>query len=115
MKTPAAAAAAAPAIRHSPFAIRPSADAASVPHEIKSGHSSVVQIALDSESKPIPVKRAKDLSAAKLIHLEAAILAALKRPLVLELRAQITGRTPSQAFSQRTISAVCAVRIGAQK
>jgi serine/threonine protein kinase len=47
---------------------------------------------LDSEL--IAVKKAKDLVSAGLIHREAAILAALKDPLVLEPRAQLTGRTP---------------------
>jgi TPR repeat protein len=75
--------------------ICPFADPAWVPDKIKGGGSSIVRIALDSESNPIAVKMAKDPAVAEFIHREAAILAALKHPLVLELRAQITGRTPS--------------------
>jgi serine/threonine protein kinase len=73
-------------------AIRPSAD---VLDEIQSGCSSVVRIALDSESNPIAVKRAKNPASATLTDREAAILGALKHPLVLGLRARVAGRTPS--------------------
>jgi TPR repeat protein len=55
--------------------------------EIGRGDSSVVRIALDSESNPIAVKTAKNADCAELIHREAAILKALKHPLILELRA----------------------------
>jgi serine/threonine protein kinase len=74
-------------------AIRASADAPWVPDEIKSGRSSVVRIALDSESNPIAVKRAKNPECAALIDREAAILTALKHPLVIGFRARVPGRT----------------------
>jgi serine/threonine protein kinase len=54
-----------------------------------------VRIALDWESNPIAVKRAKNSECAALIHMEAAILAALKHPLVLGLRTCVPGMTPS--------------------
>jgi serine/threonine protein kinase len=66
-----------------------------VSREIHSGRSSVVRIALDSESNPIAVKRAMNPECAALIHREAAILTELKHPLVLELRARTGGKTPS--------------------
>jgi hypothetical protein len=53
-------------------AICPSADAAEIPDENKSGDSSVVQIVLDSELKLIAVKRRKNAACAALIHREAA-------------------------------------------
>jgi TPR repeat protein len=76
-------------------ATAPPAGAAFVPHEIHRGRSSVVRIALDSESNPIVVKKAKDPDCAALIRREGDILTALKHPLVIELRARIPGATPS--------------------
>jgi serine/threonine protein kinase len=75
--------------------IRHSADAVWVPDEIQSGGSSVVRIALDSELNPIAVKKARNPACAASIHREAAILAAMKHPLVLGLRALIPGHVPS--------------------
>jgi serine/threonine protein kinase len=75
--------------------IRLSADPAWASDEIRSSGSSVVRMALDSESNPIAVKRAKNPECAALIHREADILTALKHPLVLGLRAHIPVRTPS--------------------
>jgi serine/threonine protein kinase len=69
--------------------------AAFVAHEIHSGNSSVVRIALDSECNPVVVKRAKSPQCAALIRWEGDILTALKHPLVLELRERIAGATPS--------------------
>jgi serine/threonine protein kinase len=54
-----------------------------------------VRIALDSESNPVATKRAKNPECAALIHREAAILTALKHPLVLGLRAHTPVRSPS--------------------
>jgi serine/threonine protein kinase len=75
--------------------IRHSADAIWAPDEIKSGCSSVVRIALDSELNPIAVKKAKNPACAIMIHREASILTAMKHPLVLGLRALIPGHAPS--------------------
>jgi serine/threonine protein kinase len=75
--------------------ICPSADPACVPDPIKGGRSSVVRIALDSESNPIAVKMANHPAFSALIEREASILEALKHPLVLELRTRVSGRTPS--------------------
>jgi hypothetical protein len=80
---------AAPAVRPAASATA-AAGAAWVPDAIEKGGPSVVRIALDLESNPIAVNRAKNLSYAELIHRTA-----LKHPIVLELRAHIPSLTTS--------------------
>jgi serine/threonine protein kinase len=70
-------------------AISGAPDIAWIRDRIVSGDSSVVEFTVDSESHLIAVKTAKTPECAELIRREAAILATLKHPLVLELR----GRT----------------------
>jgi hypothetical protein len=58
--------------------------------EIKTGDSSVVVFSHDSESNVIAVKTSKKPECDELIRSEAAILEALKHPLVLEMRGRLS-------------------------